>query len=230
MARKQDQLRFPFEKQDVTFDDVVVTSSNRSAVTAIRSVETWPGNIMCVFGPPRCGLGHLLYLWAGEHSATLIDAAQFDAMTPTEIEAFADQNGAIDLADQIKNDDNLLMALNVFSGQSHRLLLSARSSPSAWPCPEGDLSSRLRAIPSAKISSPDDDMMIGRLMAGCRQRFIKLEVETAQFVAMRLQRSYVAIEDFIDRLDAAISETNRGPSIQLAKSVLESEELSADDN
>lgn len=215
------QLRLTFPAERARFDDVVVTTANRSAVTMLKSKQKWHGDILCIIGPRACGLGYLLKAWTDANDANFLAAEAFDQLDTPGLEAFASRPGAIDLADQVTRSDLLLMVLNLFQANDQRLLLSARSSPSSWPASQGDLSSRLRAIPTTEILPPDDEMVLKRLQAGCRQRFIRLETETAHYIAMRLERSYEAIEDYIRRLDAAISDTGRAPSIHLARTVLE---------
>ncbi len=215
------QLRLSFPAGRARFSDVAVTASNRSAVTMLASAREWHGNILCVIGPPACGLAYLLRAWTEANGAMEVRAEDFDRLDTAGVEAFASRPGAIRRADKVMRADRLLMTLNLFQSNGRRLLLSARSSPSSWPVPPGDLASRLRAIPTTEILPPDDDMVLKRLQAGCRARFIRLEDETARYVAMRLERSYAAIEDYVRRLDAAISDTGRAPSIHLARTVLE---------
>ncbi|MEL7130058.1 MAG: DnaA/Hda family protein [Pseudomonadota bacterium] len=204
-----------------SFADIVISPSNAGAVEIIQRWEDWQGTALCLVGPPASGLGVLIKLWSEAAVAHLIDAETFDLLTASGVEQIASGRCAIDLAEAITNEDNLLTALNTIYQRQGRLLMTARNAPAAWDVTSADLASRLRALPTATIGPPDDEMVRKRLKAACRRRYLKLSKEETDYIAVRLERSYEAIEDYVQRLDFAVSESGRPPSIHLARSVLE---------
>lgn len=203
------------------FQDIAITDSNRSAIETIQRWQAWKANALCLTGPLRCGLGVAARLWVKEFGGVFLDAAEFDAQSPKDIEALASGKCAIDLADKVMNEANLLMVLNLAIHDDSRVLLTARSSSAVWPCKNLDLKSRLDALPVAEIYPPDEDMITARLLASCKARFIRLAPAAVKFLAVRLPRSYEAIEDYVQRLDQAISDTGLPANLKLASLVLE---------
>ncbi|MEM6411977.1 MAG: hypothetical protein AAF683_10630, partial [Pseudomonadota bacterium] len=84
-----------------------------------------------------------------------------------------------------------------------------------------DLRSRLANIAAIAIEPPDDEMVLKRLVSACQQRFIRLNAEEANYIMLRIEKSYVAIEDYVQRLERAATAAGRAPSVHLARSVLE---------
>lgn len=215
------QLRLPFPDTVTSFDDLAITESNRAAVDTIRRPEAWKSPFMCLVGPMQSGLGVTAYLWSRETNARLIEAKALDALSDRELDKLAHAACAIDLADQVSNEDHLLTLMNIIDAKDGRLLLTARSAGVHWACQSPDLKSRLSTMPVAEIYPPDEDMIGARLLSSCRRRYIKLAKPIVEYLIVRLPRSYVAIEDYVERLDREITETGRAPSIHLARSVLE---------
>jgi chromosomal replication initiation ATPase DnaA len=216
---QQYSLRFP--DQPERFSDLAITSSNEIAIEAIRNWKSWSHPAMCLVGPVQSGLRVTARLWAAEAGADLLDARAFDELGEADVSSRSRNNCAIDLADSVVNEANLLSLLNFASQRDVRVLLTARAVPSQWPCKSADLRSRLDGLQNVKIYPPDEDMLIERLKAACRRRYMKLDRQTIAFLAIRLPRSYAAIEEYVSRLDEAVDANQRAPSIHLARTVLE---------
>jgi len=215
------QLRLAFPEKTPTREDIIVTKSNEAAVDAAFSWDEWPSNLLCVFGPPMCGLGLLAHVWADEAKAEVMTSQDLDTADAQAINAFASVNRAIDLADQVSNEANLLTAINFAMANGTRLLMTARAHPANWEYASPDLKSRLSNVTAMEISEPDDEMILLRLEAACRRRFIRLRPKEARYIAIRIDKSYAALEDYVRRLDKAITTSGKPPSVHLARSVLE---------
>lgn len=215
------QLRLPFPDAVKGFEDLAITDANRAAFDTIRKWQSWRSSILCLVGPVQCGLGIAATLWAREAHAEMINAGAFDRLDMRDIEALSEQNCVLDLADNVRREDLLLALFNFIQSKNKRLLLTARSAGGNWTCHSLDLKSRLAMMPVAEIYPPDEAMIMARLQASCKQRYIRLSEVTINYLAIRLPRSYEAIEDYVTRLDKAIDETGRAPGIHLARSVLE---------
>ena len=215
------QLRLPFPEAINSFNDLAITQANRAAIETIRQWPQWQAAVLCLIGPVQSGLGVTAKLWAGEAEASELSAHAFDQMSIDEVEKLSQRNCVIDLADQVTNEESLLTLFNLVQSSGKRLLLTARGHGASWPCKSPDLKSRLETMPVAEIYSPDEDMIKARLLASCKGRFIKLNTAAINYLAIRLPRSYEAIEDYVVRLDNAIDETGRAPSMYLVRTVFE---------
>ena len=215
------QLRLGFPEHVLGFEDICISSSNEAALLVIRGTEHWPSPVLCLMGPPRSGLTTAAKAWAKEHSADFVTPPDFDEMSHADVEALSRAHTAIDNADQIQNRDNLLSLINL--SETHRtcVLLTSRISPTNWPTGgNADLRSRLESAPIAAFDEPDDELLTERLISACRQRFSRLPRNAAEFLAKRMERSFEAVEDIADRLDAAVSEPGTKLTIKTARDVL----------
>ena len=215
------QLRLGFPEHVLGFEDICISSSNEAALMVIRDIARWPSPVICLMGPPRSGLTTAAKAWAKEHGADFIRPADFDDLSHARIEVLAQSHTVIDNADQIQNRDNLLSLINL--SETHRtcVLLTSRISPVNWPTGgNADLRSRLESAPIAALDEPDEELLTERLISACRQRFSRLPRNAAEYLAKRMERSFEAVEDLADRLDAAVSEPGTKLTIKTARDVL----------
>lgn len=215
------QMRLGFPDKALGFEDICITESNEAALEVIRDTSRWPSPALCLLGPPQSGLTTAVLAWARENGAQLIAPAEFDALDHSDIETLAMRHTAIDDGDLIRSGDSLLSLINL--ARTHRtcVLFSARSSPANWPTGgNADLRSRLDAMPIAEFDQPDEILLQERLISACRQRFLKLPKNAAEYLARRMEKSFEAIEDLADRLDAAVSEPGTKLSVKTARDVL----------
>lgn len=220
-TKAETQYRLAFADEIQAFTDIAITDANKRAIAAVRLPEAWQSPVMCLIGPVRCGLGVIGRLWAKEADGQLVSARAFDEMHLNSVEALLTGNCVLDLAEEVTREDHLLALLNLPREQNSRVLLTARTSPAVWKVKSADLKSRLSAVPVVEIYPPDEEMLELRLLASCKRRFILLNDVSVKYLRIRLPRSYVAIEDYVSRLDAAIETTGRRPSLQLVREVFE---------
>lgn len=215
------QLRLGFPANVLGFDDICISSSNEAAISVIRDIGRWPSTLICLMGPPRSGLTTAAHAWAKENYADIVLPSGFDELPHDQIETLAASHTAIDNAEQIQNGDNLLSLINL--SETHRtcILVTSRMSPVTWPTGgNADLRSRLESAPIAALDEPDDELLTERLISACRQRFARLPRNAAEYLAKRMERSFEAVEDLADRLDAAVSEPGTKLTIKTARDVL----------
>lgn len=214
------QLSLKFPARSATFDDLVITDCNRVPLAAIQRPEAWPNGVFCLVGPEKSGLTTAGHAWATAFDGYMITAAQFDQFSLVDIEKEANRAFVIDRADLFENESALLTLLNMVNRRGGYVLLLSRRAPALWPVDSADLASRLRAMPSATIDAPDEEMICAYLEEAGRQRHIKLEPNVVSFLATRLETSYLALHTFISHLDRHISDTGRGATIPEVKKVL----------
>ena len=215
------QLRLGFPEHVLGFEDICISTSNEAALSVIRETGRWPSPALCLMGPPLSGLTTAALAWAEETEASFTDPKAFDELSHQAVEALATHHSAIDNAEQVTNKDNLLSLINLSAGHGTCVLLTSHVSPANWPTSgNADLRSRLEAMPIAALDEPDEELLTERLISACRQRFLKLPRNAAEYLARRMERSFVAIEDLAERLDAAISEPGTKLTIKTARDVL----------
>lgn len=221
LASKIQQLRFGFPERRLDFSHICVSGANQSALRIVQSPDSWPSPVVCLVGPQFCGLSTIIAAWASAFEAQAFSAQAFHALKPKVLNGFGGDFIAIDDAETLKDPDRLLTLINIVTAQNGRLLLAAHSPPPQWPVSSADLKSRLNAMTLAEIDAPDEALLRQRLQASARRDFLMLDEDTLKYLVPRLDLSYVAVENFIARLNDAVIETGRAPSVPLAREVLE---------
>lgn len=204
-------------------EDFLVAPCNEAAVDWIDLWPDWPGPALMLCGPPASGKSHLAAVWRARAGATAISPSAIsdsrdDAIPGTPHVLL---EGAADVADE----SALLHLYNRTAEQGGTLLLTAELPPARWSVRLADLASRLRAAPVAEIGRPDDALLGALLVKMLADRQIGLSPEVVAFLLPRMERSFTATRDLVERLDAAaLRAKRRTVSVPLARLVLQAED------
>ena len=187
------QFSLPLDWPAPDVDGFIVGDANRTAVRLLEAISAWPVPIALLTGPPRSGRSRLARRFAGQvPAARVIDDAQFH------------------------DEEALFHAWNAATPAAP-LLIVAAAPPPAWAIALPDLASRLAATPHAAIDRPDDQLLaalIEKLLVDRGRPAPRVLVEA---IAMRIERSYAAIEQAILMLDRA---AGTRLTVPLARSLL----------
>jgi chromosomal replication initiation ATPase DnaA len=175
----------------------------------------WPDRIVTLVGPQGSGKSHLAAIWA-ENAGARVLAAKL--LPETDLPgALATGALAIEDLEAASLDERALFHLiNLAREESAYLLLTARKAPAAFPVSIRDLHSRLRALPGATLSSPDDVLLrqlIGKLAA---DRQLAFDESIANYLANRIERSFAAAHAAVVRLDEEAMRQHRPVTRALA--------------
>ncbi len=223
------QASFPFPAPSKSFAELDITASNQAAIKAVRRHEQWPMPVLCLTGPPRCGLSTIAQAWASELGGAYFTASAFNTMTPAEIDALASCTLVIDKADRIEKESEFLTLLNRLNEMAGKLLLTSNTPPPLWRVRSADLGSRLKSIPVAEITEPDEATLKARLRAIAQLHYLRLDADILSYVALRLGRDYAAADAFVTLLSEAVTQAARAPSVHLAREVLEEMDVGEQD-
>ncbi|WP_290954855.1 DnaA/Hda family protein [Hyphomonas sp.] len=218
---KPSQLSLGFPAKEPTLDALLVTEANESALAVLGAPQSWPFPVICLLGPPRCGLSVLARAWCQEFEGSYHVAKEFSRLKSRGLAALASGFVAVDDADRVKKSENLLTLINTATAEGGHVLLTSKHHPSQWQTQSADLKSRLMALPVIEIGEPDEKMLKARLESAAERYFLKLEPEVIKYLVPRLELSYEAIEIFIEKLNDKVTEAGRAPSVPLAREVVE---------
>lgn len=217
--RKNRQLKFDFPETGHTLDTLAVTDANRTAISLLKRWPDWRTAAFCLVGEKRSGLTTAAQAWCDLSGGALLSAKALGKLSHKKISALAEAPVAIDRADKVENDDNLLSLINLSASHGGTLLLTGRQPPARWRARLPDLQSRLSAMTLLELGPPDDEMLRIRLRAAMKRRYLKLPEAVEDYVIMRLERSYAAIESFVKELHELSDE--REVTIPLAREILD---------
>ncbi|MEM5517297.1 hypothetical protein WNY37_10065 [Henriciella sp. AS95] len=217
--KKSRQLKLDFPESGLTLETLSVTPSNRTAIATLKRWPDWRMPALALVGGRKSGLTTAASAWAAYAGGELLSAKAFDKLSHKKLEKLAAGPIAIDLGQGVSNEDNLLSAINLSSRAGGSLLITGNASPAQWRVKLPDLASRLKSMTLVELAPPDDEMVSIRLRRAMKQRFLKLPEGVETYLLIRIERSYLAIETFVENLHEMID--GREVTIPLARDVLD---------
>ena len=196
MGKGQLALRFPYTPA-LTGVDFLSHPGNARALEFLGAGASWPGGRLSLWGGPGTGKSHLLHIWAAEHGAELLPAAELR-------EPFWPQRPvAIDDLDHAASEPALLHLLNAAAEAGQPVLLASRNPPGRLPTLLPDLASRLRAITAVEIGPADDAFLATLLQRLLADRQLSVKADIQSWLLTQLPRTPAALREAVARLDEA---------------------------
>jgi DnaA regulatory inactivator Hda len=221
---KPEQLPFDLgHRHAYEREDFWVSGSNREAVAWLDKWPDWPAAALILFGPPASGKTHLLQVWKKEAAAREISPQDLRSLPAHEIAGAAKSVMLDDVLRVIgKRDDEeaLFHLYNLLRERGGHLLLTAEKPPVEWPFSLPDLKSRLLAAPAAAVGSPDDQLMAVVLTKLFSDRQIFVPQEVVQFILARIERSFLALRQVVDKIDRKALAEKRPVTIPLVREII----------
>ena len=123
-------------------------------------------------------------------------------ITQSNVEKIADYNSvALDQLDQNCEPEPLLHLYNLLQERGAFFLLAARVPPRQLLISLPDLRSRLLAAPVVRILPPDDGLLVAVMAKLFSDRQVLVGQDVLSFLAARIERSFAAVEQIVNRLD-----------------------------
>jgi len=214
------QLAFALpHAESLTRDNFLEGPANEAGLALIDSWPDWPNRVMLLVGPEGSGKSHLAAIWAELAGARSTAAHALDAAAVPGALA----TGALvveDLRPQDFDERAMFHLLNLAREDEASVLITARLPPIAFDVELRDLRSRLRAIPVVLLLPPDDQLLRGLIVKFCADRQMSIDETVVSYLTTRLERSYAAVRQAIDLLDAEALRLGRPVTRALAAELL----------
>jgi len=214
------QLAFALpHAESLTRDNFLEGPANEAALGLIESWPEWPARTMLLVGPEGSGKSHLAAVWADQAGARSTTARALSAATVPAALA----TGALVVEDLKPNDFDeraLFHLLNLAREEQAFVLITARTSPVALEVELRDLRSRLRALPTVALAEPDDLLFRALIVKFCADRQLAVDESVVGYLASRIERSYAAARQAVDRLDCEALRLGRPVTRALAAELL----------
>jgi chromosomal replication initiation ATPase DnaA len=214
------QLAFALpHAESLTRDNFLEGPANEAGLTLIDSWPDWPNRVMLLVGPEGSGKSHLAAIWAEQAGARSTAAHALDAAAVPGALA----TGALvveDLKPSEFDERAMFHLLNLAREDEASVLITARLPPIAFEVELRDLRSRLRAIPVVSLLPPDDLLFRGLIVKFCADRQMSIDETVVSYLTTRLERSYAAVRQAIDLLDAEALRLGRPVTRALAAELL----------
>ena len=194
-------------------EDFLSGPCNEAALALIDSWPDWPASAIALVGPEGSGKSHLGSIWAAAAGARVISGR---ALSQNDLFPSL-ATGALVVEEAAATDERALFHLiNLAREQDAFLLLTARTAPTVWPVAIADLASRLRAIPTVTLQSPDDALLRAVMIKLAVDRQLELDESTVSYLSTRIERSFAAACAAVIALDNEALRQGRPPTRALA--------------
>ena len=214
------QLAFALpHAESFTRDNFLEGPANAAGLALIDSWPDWPNRIMQLVGPEGSGKSHLAAIWAEQAGARSTSA---HALTAAAVPG-ALATGAL-VVDDLKSSDvderALFHLLNLAREEGASILITSRVPLSALQIELHDLRSRLRAIPTVLLLPPDDQLFRALIVKFCTDRQLGVDESVVSYLTTRIERSYAAVRQVVELLDAEALRLGRPVTRALAAELL----------
>ena len=214
------QLAFALpHTESLSRDDFLEGPSNAAALALIDGWPDWPNRIMLLTGPEGSGKSHLASIWAEVAGARSTTA---HALTAAAVPG-ALATGALvveDINPSGFDERALFHLMNLAREDEAFVLLTARLPLASIEVELRDLRSRLRAVPAVTLQPPDDRMFRALIVKFCSDRQLGIDETVVNYLATRVERSFVAARRSVELLDAEALRLGRPVTRALAAELL----------
>ena len=174
------QLAFALpHAESLSRDNFLEGPANAAGLALVDAWPDWPNRVMLLVGPEGSGKSHLAAIWAEQAGARSISA---HALTAAAVPG-ALATGAL-VVEDLKSPDlderALFHLMNLAREDAAFFLITARVPPTALEIELRDLRSRLRAVPTVLLLSPDDQLFRALIVKFCADRQLTVD-ETVGF-------------------------------------------------
>lgn len=200
-------------------EDFFLSESNDMAVRLIDDWPHWAQYGQLLIGPAASGKTHLVNVWRLRCDAHIVAATDLNENSLKKISA--DKAICIEDLDRRPFDEEALFhLLNLVNERGGHVLLSSRVGISLLDLKLRDLRSRLLALPSVSIDTPDEHLLKAVMIKQFSDRQITVEPALVEYLFKRMERSMQAVAEMVDVLDRGSLGAGRAITRPLARQIL----------
>ena len=213
------QLLFELDhKKNFNEHDFYVSKSNFYAYNIIDKWPKWEKKILNIFGEKFSGKTHLANIFKSKTNALLINASKIDEEIFKKIKLF--ENIIIDEFEKNYDEKLIYSIFNLADQDNKYMLINSLIPINEIEFKLPDMISRSKNCLSAKIESPDDDLIFAIILKNFSDRQIKIEKKIIEFIINRIDRSYSKIYEFIYKIDELSLKKKKPINLKTIKEIL----------
>ena len=218
-----EQLSFDLPvRQALGREDFFVSPANALAVAMVESPSPWPGGRLVLSGPAGSGKTHLAHVWATSTGARILRAAE---LRDEDVPELARGPIVVEDVPEIAADRQAQAALfhlyNLVLSEGHALLLTGRLDPTLWNLSLPDLQSRMQSAQHVALNPPDDMLLMAVLTKLFADRQLAPKPDVIPYLVARMDRTFAAAGEIVERLDRAALAEGRTLTRALAARLLD---------
>lgn len=210
------QPALPFTQEvDFSAENFAISGSNQEAYSWVNQWPEWPSHCLVVHGSAGSGKTHLTHIWQERSQAHRF----------TEGEPLLYQSGVkhyiVELDRQPVDETAMFHLFNRVKEEQGSLLVTALTPLTRDNITLPDLGSRLAASPQIAILPPDDALLEQVLFKHFSDRQLRVNKEVLGFLLPRMERSFTAAKELVEKIDIHALEHRRNITIPFVREVLE---------
>ena len=212
---RQYNLNFQ-KKSSYTLDNFIISNCNKYAYEFLIKKD-YDLNFIFLYGPKKSGKSHISNIWLNKYKSNLlnINSLQFEKISKIRSNILID-NVFIKL-----NEEILFYLINHLQSLNLKLLLTSACKPNQFKYNLNDLSSRIKSFHLIQIYEPDDYLITNLIVKLFNDRQIKIKnKEIINYITSRIERSFVSVYKFINKIDNYSLSNNREITIPLIKEII----------
>ncbi len=204
-------------------NDFLVAPNNHDAVAWIDLWPEWPAPLLVLYGAPASGKTHLGAVWSERSAAICVKAS---AINEDVIRDIADMNHHVIIEDgdsligNLTGEKGLFHLYNIFKEDQRSIMLTLQEPPVRRSFALPDLASRLRAAPSVAIREPDEHLLSALIVKLFNDRQIRVSTEVLQYILPRIERSFEAVRDLVEKADQRAMVEKRSITIPFLRDII----------
>ena len=198
--------------------DYYISKSNYYAYNIIDKWPKWEKKILNIFGEKFSGKTHLANIFKSKTKALIIDANDINNEIFKKIKLF--DNIIIDNFEKNYDEKLIYSIFNLIDQDNKYMLINSLVPINEIQFELPDLISRSKNCLSAKIESPDDDLIFAIILKNFSDRQIKVEKKIVEFIINRIDRSYRKIYEFIYKIDELSLKKKKPINFKTIKEIL----------
>ena len=201
-------------------EDFLVAEANKAAVALVDRWPDWPTPAAMLIGPPGAGKSHLGAVWKTASGAVALavsdlDEARVPALCAAKAVLLEDVEGLLP-----EGETALFHLMNLIKEEGGHLLMTSKVGPAELDIHLPDLSSRLRAVVTAELGTPDDELLRAVLEKLFQDRQLLAPEPALRYLATHMDRSIEAARKLVAAIDQAALADKRRITVPLVAEVL----------
>lgn len=211
------QIALPFENSVSYEEEFIEGKHNALALGWVKRWPQWPNSGLILCGESGSGKTHLAHQWAKESHAVFLDVLPTPENAPTHIVI---ENVDMFFGDK-SEEEKIFHLLNHLKHTAGSILLTTQKTPMQWLIKLPDLQSRMRALPAADITFPDDMFLHILLAKYFSNRQLMVDSGVLDYLCPRLERSFSGVQALVQHIDEASLSSHRAVTLSLVRRVLQ---------